>query len=423
MMLKDLIGLKKKKWEAIPLAEFKERDKKARELLAKHKIDAMILFSPINWWYYGGWTDVGQMHNWVWRSCMIISQDHEPVVVTHGAFIWQILLTTYIEDIRGWSESERGRLIGDVLLGLKQMPSDFWKLLLDTLKDLKLERGVIGIEKGPDIDTYLSFEEYDLINEKVPGAKIVSADPVIWEQRSIKTPFEIEIIREGCKRACRVLRSAFETIRPGVNELDVHRAFWRACAEQDLFGSPNVSTWLCWSSNAEEDGGVHRWITGPVDRIIKEGDMGLSDCGPSYKGYQMDFQRTFYVGNPPQKQIDLSKMALEAEQATIDSLVPGVTAGEVHQASLDALKKLDPNQDHIINFVGHGHGFSNHEPPWIIPDEPTVIKENMVLSIEVGAFDLEMKVLGAMPEDIVLVTDNGVEVLTADMPRELWIAK
>ncbi|MHA1578207.1 MAG: M24 family metallopeptidase [Candidatus Freyarchaeota archaeon] len=166
-----------------------------------------------------------------------------------------------------------------------------------------------------------------------------------------------------------------------------------------------------------------RWITGPVDRIIKEGDMGICDCGPTYKGYQIDFQRTFYVGDPPQKQIELSKMALEAEQETTDALIPGVTVGEVHKASVEALKKRDPMQMHIINFVGHSMGLSNHEPPWIIPDEPTVVKENMVFCVEVGAFDLEMQLVGAMPEDIVLVTKSGPEILTKDFPRELWIAK
>jgi Xaa-Pro dipeptidase len=354
---------------------------------------------------------------------MVIPQDRDPIIVAHGAFFWQIALVTYVEDIRPWSETDGGKLIAAVLLGLQQVPDEFWKSLRDTLKELKLDKGILGIEKGPDIDTYLSFEEYDLISDKIPDAKIVAADKVIWEQRSVKTPYEIGVIREGCKRACKAVRAAFETIKPGVNEMDVHRAFWRACSDQDLLASPNASTWLCWSSNAEEDGGVHRWITGPVDRIIREGDMGLSDCGPSYKGYQMDFQRGFYVGNPPQQQIDLSRIAVEAEQSTMDALRPGTTTGEVYLASVDALKRLDPNQGHIINFVGHGMGFSNHEPPWIIPNDPTVVKENMVFCVEVGAFDMEMKLLGAMPEDIVLVTKNGIENLTKDFPRELWIAK
>lgn len=405
----------------MPYEEYRRRIDRSKTLMAKHKMDAMILFSPTNWWYYGGWTDVAQMHNWVWRSCMILSQEHEPVIVGHGAFSWQTVLKTYVEDLRFWSETEAAQLLGEILFGVK--PSlEFWKLLRDTLEDLNLDMGVLGIEKGPDIDTYLSFEEYDQLGSRLPDAKIVSADPVIWEQRSVKTPYEIEIIREGCKRACRVLKIAFEAIKPGVNELDVHRTFWQACAEQELFGSPSSSTWLCWSSNAAEEGGVFRWITGPVDRVIQEGDMGISDCGPSYQGYQMDFQRTFYVGTPPPKMIDLANMAMEAEQATIDALKPGATVGHAFDVSLEALKKMDPLQDHIINFVGHGMGFSNHEPPWIIRGEPTVIQEGMVFCVEVGAWDMDMVLSGAMPEDIVLVTADGTENLTADFPQELWLA-
>ncbi len=421
-MLYELIGKKEKKWATIPYDEYQLRIQRAKALLEKHKIDAMILFSPTSWWYYGGWTDVAQMHNWVWRSCMIISQQHQPVLVGHGAFAWQTALTTYIEDVRFWNETETGKLLGEVILG-KRPDDDFWKLLQDTLKDLNLHNGVLGIEKGTEIDTYLSFEEYDSLTDRLPEAKIVGADKVIWEQRSIKTPYEIDTIREGCKRACRVLKRAFETIKPGVNEMDVHRAFWKACADEGLLGTPNMSTWLCWSSNAAEQGGVFRWITGPVDRIIQEGDMGISDCGPSYKGYQMDFQRTFYVGEPPQKEIDLNKMAVEAEQATIDALKPGLTVGDAYKASREALQKLDPMQDHIINFVGHSMGFANHEPPWIIEAEPTVVQEGMCFCVEVGAWDLEMQLVGAMPEDIVLVTKNGNENLTGDFPRDLWVAK
>jgi len=412
----------KKKWETIPYNEYKRRSKTAQELLDKHNMDAMLLFSPLNWRYYGGWTDVAQMHNWVWRSCMIVPRDHDPVLVAHGAFFWQTSLTTHIDDCRFWIETELGKVLGEVLMDQRPV-NNFWELLTDTLLELELYNGTLGIEKGPDIDTYLSFEEYDLLNKRFPDANIIAADPVIWEQRSVKTPYEIDIIREGCKRACKATMRAFEEIKPGVNELDVHRTFWKTCADLDLLETPNQSTWLLWTSSENEDGGVFRWITGAIDRIIKEGDMGLSDCGPSYKGYQMDFQRNFYVGDPPKKLLKLSDLAYEAEQATIDALKPGSTVGEAYQTSLNVLKAKDPKQNHIINFVGHGMGYSNHEPPWIIENEPTVVKENMCFCVEVGAWDFRMKSCGGMPEDIILVKKGGNEILTKDFPRELWIAK
>ena len=131
--------------------------------------------------------------------------------------------------------------------------------------------------------------------------KDILAHITVWEQRMVKTPWEVETIREGCCRACETVRSAFQAIRPGVNEREVHRVFWHAALENGLWDTPNVGTWLCFSSNAREAGGVHRWITQPVDRIIDWGDQGLCDCGPTFQGYQLDFQRNFYVGDPPEK--------------------------------------------------------------------------------------------------------------------------
>ncbi|MHA1632804.1 MAG: hypothetical protein ACTSXC_08380 [Candidatus Freyarchaeota archaeon] len=77
----------------------------------------MLLFSPVNWRYYGGWTAVARMHGAVCRSCMIVCRVHDPVLVAHGAFYWQTTLTTHIEDMRFWSESEGGYLLSMTLTG------------------------------------------------------------------------------------------------------------------------------------------------------------------------------------------------------------------------------------------------------------------------------------------------------------------
>ena len=399
------------KWPNFPYDEYRRRIDRAKQLLNKHGLDAMLLFSPTSWWYYGGWTDAAQMHNDCWRSAMILCADRDPVVVAHNAFQSTLALNTYIEDMRMWTELSRRR------------PNAFWPLFFSTIEDLGLSNGVLGVETGPDIDTYLSFDEYETLHKGLPGAKLVSADPVIWEQRMVKTPYEVEIIREGCHRACAVVGAALEAIRPGVNELEVHRVFWKAAAENDLHNSPNVATWLCWSSNPGEAGGVMRWITPPVDRIIQTGDQGICDCGPSYKGYQFDFQRTFYVGDPPQKQIDLYNIAREGFLETIAGIKPGIRICDIYHAAVENIQKRDPQQRPVVDFMGHGSGLANHEPPWIRADNETVVQPGMVLCIELGAFDRDLEVVGGMPEDIVLVTDDGNENLTRYLSHDLWIAK
>ncbi|GAG17873.1 unnamed protein product, partial [marine sediment metagenome] len=84
------------KWPHFPYDEYRLRIDKARQLLNKHGLDALLLFSPTSWWYYGGWTDAAQMHNDCWRSAMILCADRDPVVVAHNAFQSTLALNTYI---------------------------------------------------------------------------------------------------------------------------------------------------------------------------------------------------------------------------------------------------------------------------------------------------------------------------------------
>jgi Xaa-Pro aminopeptidase len=305
---------------------------------------------------------------------------------------------------------------------VQMFPKSFYELFFDTLNDLGLSSGRLGIETGPDIDTYLSFDEYDMIRQILKDGEIVSADKAIWDQRMIKTPFEQALIREGAKRACECVRAAYQTIRPGVSEMAVHQAFWRKAAELNMIEGPYHGTWLCFSSNRDEIMGVDRWITGPVDRIIQEGDQGLCDCGPTYKGYQLDFQRTFYVGKPPAKMVQYHDIATEAHLETIAMMKPGVRMCDLFQASLTALKKRDYEHPHIISFIGHQEGLSNHEPPWVTAREKAPLEPGMVVAIEIGAFDPEREYFGGMPEDIILITENGHENLTASLPHALWVA-
>jgi len=403
------------KWPTFPYDEYCGRIERAKQCMDKHKLDAMLLFSPTNWWYYGGFHDAAQMHNDVWRSCIILPRDGDPVAVVHAAFQWCIATMSYIEDVRVWSSADH--------FMVAMYPNSFHELFFDTINDLGLSDKTLGIETGADINTYLGFDEYDMIREKLADAKIVSADKAIWDQRMIKTPFEQGLIREGSKRACECVRAAYGIIRPGVNEREVHRTFWKKAAELDLIEAPYHGTWLCFSSNKDEVMGVDRWITGAVDRIIQEGDQGLCDCGPTYKGYQLDFQRTFYVGDPPEKMVRYHDIATEAHLETIATMKPGVRMCDLFETSLKELKKRDYDMPHIISFIGHQEGLANHEPPWVTAKEETPLQAGMVVAIEIGAFDPEREYFGGMPEDIILVTEDGYENLTADLPHELWVAK
>ena len=402
-------------WPNMPFEEYSSRIARARQCLADHRLDAMILFSPTNWWYYGGFTDAAQMHNAIWRTAMIVSQENDPVVVADTTFLWTFTHTSWVEDVRYHSAAPHP------MVKAMRADEDFYHLLFDTVRSLGLTRGTIGLETGPDISTYLAVDEYLRIRDALPQAQIVSADEAIFAQRMIKTRYEQAIMREGARRACLATRAAFDAIRPGISEREVHRAFWRAAVELDLVESPYQGNWLCFSTNATETAFGQRWITGPVDRIIREGDYGNSDSGPSYKMYQLDFQRAFYVGKPSADVLEWYTVAREALLETIDAVKPGVRVADLFDVSLRAVTRRGA-PEHPISFIGHSEGLANHEPPWLVAGNPAVIQAGMVLAIEVGAFRDDNPYVGAMPEDIVLVTGNGVENLTAHMSNDLYIA-
>ena len=400
----------------IPYEEYRARIDLAREKLAKHKIDAMVLYSPLNWMYYAGFTDPAQMHNEAWRVAIIVSQDRDPVAVADTNFIWSAAHISWVEEFKYYF-AQKHPAYAPIASG-----KTFYDVLFNTIKELGLHKKTIGLETGPEIATYLSIDEYRMICEKLPDAKIVSADPVIWSQRMIKTPYEQNIIREGCRRACLCVREAFETIRPGVLEKDVHRAFWRKAVELDLVESPVHSTFLLFSSNPVESLGGHRWITPAVDRVIKKGDSGHSDCGPTYKMYEMDFQRAFSVGKPSAKTLEYYEIGKEAYYKTIDAMKPGVRIGDLYDISVKALEKRGFMHGHTINFIGHGEGLANHEPPWMTPDQNELVKAGMVLAIEIGCFDPDGIHFGGMLEDLWLIKEDGNENLTRHFTDELFVA-
>lgn len=400
----------------VPYDEYRARIDLAKQRLAEHKIDAMVLYSPLNWFYYGGFTDPAQMHNEAWRVALIVCQDRDPVAVADTNFIWTFAHISWVEELK-FHFAQKHPAYASIAAG-----KTFYDVLFDTIKKLGLHKKTIGFETGPEIATYLSIDEHRMICEKLPDAKIVSADPVIWSQRTIKTPYEQEIIREGCRRACLCVREAFETIRPGVLEKDVHRAFWRKAVELDLVESPVHSTFLLFSSNPRESAGGHRWITPAVDRVIKKGDCGHSDCGPTYKMYEMDFQRAFSVGEPSPETLEYYRIGKEAYYETIDAMKPGVRIGDLYGISVKALEKRGFKNGHTINFIGHGEGLANHEPPWMSPEQNELVQAGMVLAVEIGCFDPAGVHFGGMLEDLWLIKEDGNENLTRHFTDELFVA-
>ncbi|RJP33764.1 MAG: aminopeptidase P family protein [Actinobacteria bacterium] len=400
-------------YPTIPKAEFELRNARARELMEERGMDAMILFAPANVYYFTGFRDPCLMETHRWRYCAILPREGETVLIVENVFNNNARQTTHVKDVRTWCR-----------IKVWWLPVTFQECLVNTLRDLGLAGGVLGWERGDSFALNVALDELDSFHSELATATRVAADPVIWGCRMIKTEWEIALIRDLCDRATRCVRTGFEAIKPGATERDIQRAMWQRWMDEDMFDCPVTMSFVFFSSPSEQGIAGWRYVSPQADRVLKEGDTGFYDCGPTMQGYWTDFQRIFHIGEPPQRQKDLVKMTLEAYRLTIDNIKPGMRACDVWDLAHRAIIAQEWMQSEPIDFVGHGIGLGNHEYPWLSDDDFTVIQPGMVLCVEMGCYDIPaLMELGYMIEDIYLVKDDGLELLTGGMPQDMWVAK
>ena len=111
----------------------------------------------------------------------------------------------------------------------------------------------------------------------------------------------------------------------------------------------------------------------------------LFDLGVLVNGYASDMTRTVAVGKPDQFKKDIYNLTLEAQQAAIDFIKPGVTAHEVDRAAREVIEKAGYGE-YFNHRLGHGIGMDVHEFPSIMEGNDMIIEEGMCFSVEPGIY-------------------------------------
>ncbi|NGM71523.1 aminopeptidase P family protein [Natronolimnobius sp. AArcel1] len=156
------------------------------------------------------------------------------------------------------------------------------------------------------------------------------------------------------------------------------------------------------------------------DRPIQRGDPIVMDFGafvetdlPGDTQYPGDQTRTMVVGDPPEAYEEVHEIVAEAQQAAVEAVEPGVTAGDIDAVAREHITNAGYG-DAFVHRTGHGVGLEVHEPPYIVADNDRELEAGMVFSIEPGIY-LEDR-FGVRIEDLVIVTDGGAERLN-NSPR------
>ena len=248
----------------------------------------------------------------------------------------------------------------------------------------------------------------------------------------LKTPREIDILREANQIIAGILDKLAQTVEPGITtgELDkIASSLIKASGGKPAFKGYRMSNrkpypaCICSSVNEQVVHGI------PGSRVLKEGDIVGVDVGVVYKGFVGDAARTYAVGVISDEARQLLKITEESLYQAIEQAVPGA---RLQQISAAVQTHVESHGYSVVrDFVGHGVGRNMHEPPQI-PNYTGVgwnprLQVGMTLAIEPmvneGSWRVKMLAdewtavtadgkLSAHFEHSIAITANGPDILS-----------
>jgi Xaa-Pro aminopeptidase len=218
----------------------------------------------------------------------------------------------------------------------------------------------------------------------------------------VKDAKEIQRTRHAVKLGASLFATACKRIRPGIREVEVAAAmeYEARCAGAEGMAFPTIL------ASGKRSAIIHGRASSA--RIPHRGFV-VCDFGVILAGYCSDRTRTVHVGRPSQDARDLYEAVLEAQQAAIAVVRPGVTCGEVDGAARRVLQRRKLAR-YFTHSTGHGLGLEIHEAPRLAVAQDQKLEPGMVVTIEPGAY-IPGK-WGVRIEDVAVVTSSGCEVLT-----------
>jgi Xaa-Pro aminopeptidase len=237
---------------------------------------------------------------------------------------------------------------------------------------------------------------------------LVPTERIIESERVVKDESEIAILKEAGRRLGAAAAEAVSLARPGRTELDVAGEL-DGLLRRSGFERPAFETIVASGANSALP------HARPGSRVLRAGDGVVLDFGGVYDGYCVDLTRTVELGDAGADFRRLFEAVLDAQQAAIAAVRPGIQASAVDGAARAVLGRYGL-EGAFGHSTGHGLGLEVHEEPRVgrpLGGQPDLILEpGMVFTVEPGVY---VEGLGGVRiEDDVLVTEQGCEVLTAN---------
>jgi len=272
-----------------------------------------------------------------------------------------------------------------------------------------------------------------------PPLEFIALDHYLHDMRLYKSRSEIKVMREAARISARAHRRIMQFCRPGLREYQLEAEFSHECSRLGarFQAYPSIV-----------GGGANACILHYIENrdTLMDGDLVLVDAGCELECYASDITRTIPVnGRFNECQRTLYELVLEAQAAAIEQVRPGNHWNQPHEAAvrvitrglvrlgllkgrLPTLIKKEAYKPFYMHRTGHWLGMDVHDVgEYKIDGEWRLLEPGMVLTVEPGLYvpagsrgvSRRWWNIGIRIEDDVVVTKDGCQVLSCDVPKSV----
>ena len=316
--------------------------------------------------------------------------------ITHNSEALNVGPLTWVEDSRPWGETEEGPTATG-----------------DALKDLGLAGKRIGIEKRT---WFLTTEQFERLQALAPDTTFVDCSGLVEEGRLIKSPQEIEYIRQAARAAEAGLMAGIEATAVGATENEVAVAVHTA---QILAGSEYTGLPIFVKSGPRWSLNHGTWYR----RRLEPNELVYFEVPGCINRYHAAIIRPVWLGAPPDWMVRTSEVVVETLRLTKSHIRAGVKAADVYEVAQENLyARLGVRRFMRIAYSigiafapdwGEGHILS------IAKGEQRPLEANMTFHLLTGVWLPGRAQVSCT--DTIRVTEDGCETLTDRVERKLYV--
>jgi Xaa-Pro dipeptidase len=391
------------------MAKDLERIRLTREIMRQQGVDALVLRLPENIVMLTGYWPMNGF------AFLIFPAEADPVLIAPVAEE-ELARESWVDQIRcfPWGLVDSG----DPYVSISRLLKESAQVLGLTGKTAGYEGSFefvaapyVGAEPGVPSQVTLSMIRQSF------GDNLVDGTGLIHKLRAHKTPGEVERLRTVNEIASMGLAAFFEQVTPGRSEIEIASGV-EAAIMRGGTGYKGVKVARAWASvmSGPRSAFAYKPHLLSTQRKMEAGDMALLELATVADGWWSDLTRTRVAGTPRSGDLLKWQVVVDAQRAAISAARPGALASQVDRAARRVIEQAGLGQ-YFIHHTGHGLGLRYHEPePFLHPSVDAPLEVGMVSSVEPGIY---IPGWGGMRcEDNILVTENGVEVLS-EYSREL----